>query len=109
MNQGTLFDDTRPNYRPPAARRDDPETSHEAAKVTKATQRKYELILDLLDDGEPLTHGQMLAHFKSLGIKFTDSGLRGCVARLKDAGKVRASGRFGLTPSGNRSIKWECA
>ena len=89
---------------PPAARKTDPETSHQAAdehQDIRANDRRRALEIDRAHP-EGLTDHELGA---LMGRQQTSAGKRRC--ELRDAGYIVDSGQRRPTPSGSTAIVWK--
>ncbi len=85
------------------ARRNDPETSHEAAKsVSRITESQAHIMVALGNYG-PMTDEELYRH---LHITISESGCRSRRKELVDLGKVLDTGETRFTKSGRRTIVW---
>lgn len=93
---------------PPEApvRRGDPVTSKNAAKTVNVTRGRAQ-VLEVLRSLRCATDEELTAEVKRRGIVLSDSGIRTRRAELCDAGYVVASGEYGVTKSGRKSIIWQ--
>lgn len=94
----TLFDDV------PHARRDDPDTSHEAAASVTALTATRLAILDVLDEWGPSTDEKIADLYD--GPQASPSGLRTRRSELVRAGKVYDTGRRERLRSGRFAAVW---
>lgn len=97
--------DTRPEYR---ARRNDPETSRDAARrIPRGLSDVHDDILRLLADYGPMTDDRLLRLYVDGG--GTRSPQRVTTARheLVQRSRVRWTGRWGTTHRGSRARLWE--
>lgn len=116
----TLFDmepvprtdpDTPQTFRA-VARRNDPETSHEAAASVKDISKTHERILEVLDRYGPATDEEIYRYYFNLAELFSwppasPSGLRSRRAELVTLGKVYDTGKKGHTSAGRPTTIWE--
>ena len=89
-------------------RKTDPETSVEAARSVAMRESQQEVLKVLSRSQQPLTDQEIYnAVIDRYGVVTSPSGCRTRRSELVDMGFVKASGTFGTTVSGRRSIKWE--
>lgn len=105
MNQLSLFDP--PDTKPALARRDDPQTSHDAAeKVNK--RASWPVVAGFLEVTGPATAEQVVAKARQLGSTYSDSRIRGALSpdEMLGEGLVRKVAK-GLTERGNPCAVYE--
>ena len=107
----TLFDnpeDEQPTwpYGRPAARTNDPETSHEAAESVQHVRESQAFILGILATVGPLTDEEINREVKRRAVRMSDSGIRTRRSELVTQGRVEDSGLRRTTESGRRTIVW---
>lgn len=89
------------------ARRDDPETSHEAARSLGDVRDSQREVLRLLVQHGPMTDEQIERRARESGSRQTVSGLRTRRRELVDGGLVGWAGRWSINKNGNRTRVWE--
>lgn len=90
----------------PAARRTDPQTSHEAAQTVKNSAEVRERVYRLLTAAPLTDEGVQAAYFALYGQTASPSGLRTRRSELVDAGRVEATPDRRPTVAGRDSIVW---
>jgi hypothetical protein len=93
----------------PRARRDDPETSHEAAGSVRRISETQEAILSILEAQGPLTDDRIARYYNWHPEQYprcSPSGLRTRRSELQKAGKVEDSGVRVRMESGRNAIVW---
>jgi len=99
----------------PHARRDDPETSHAAARSVKELTKKQMSVLLWLQKHGPMTDREMVTSYGGMqnsvyGYRWpkqSESGLRSRRSELAVYGMVYDTGRRKVNENGRREIVWE--
>lgn len=93
----------------PAARKNDPITSHEAAQSVAQITKTQDFILMILET--PATDEMLISRYRSTrhAPEASDSGIRTRRAELVRKGLVVDTGERGFTQSGRQSIVWGLA
>lgn len=115
-----LFDDEPDPPAPPDprmdaarahARRDDRQTSHDAARGVGSVGTRQAAVLQALRAADvPVTHEQLIALYRKLPLPAqTDQSIRSRCAELVDKDLVVAVDRRGITTNGRPATRWRAA
>lgn len=88
------------------ARNSDPVTSHEAADSVNRIRESQQHVLDVLRIWGAATDEEIYERLGTARLRISPSGARTRRSELVTKNLVVASGDYGLTASGRRSIKW---
>lgn len=93
------------------ARRDDPETSHEAAASVESIRERQRAIYSLLDSIGPMHDEELVGRYlRQVDLPVQSvSGIRTRRSELVDLGLVVHTGEFTKTKSGRRARIWAVA
>lgn len=92
----------------PRVRRNDPDTSHEAADLSD-TDNSIGAVLDTLRQYGPKADHELHSLMESLGYFYTPERIRTARAALTRLEKVHHNGEFRLTPRQRRTRVWAVA
>jgi hypothetical protein len=87
----------------------DPDTSHTAGAniAPEALSLLKQMILDVLTESGPLTHDEIHARCRQLGIRRTPQRVRTATSDLVTLGRVKKSNLIGISNNGGDSHRWE--